>query len=114
MTHTARTYQDVSDFDAWESKDFLPGAIVADAGNSVLYLTGGWRSDRPIWDEDTCTSCMLCWIHCPDSSILVDDQKMTGIDYDHCKGCGICVAECRFDALRMVPESEALSTEGGN
>lgn len=29
------------------------------------------------------------------------------IDYDFCKGCGICVRMCRFGALRMIPESEA-------
>ena len=40
-----------------------------------------------------------------------ENGKMTGIDYDHCKGCGICVHECRFDALKMIPES---AVEGGN
>ncbi|WP_165043158.1 4Fe-4S binding protein [Adlercreutzia sp. ZJ138] len=29
------------------------------------------------------------------------------VDYDFCKGCGICVRMCRFGALRMIPESEA-------
>ncbi len=28
------------------------------------------------------------------------------IDYDFCKGCGVCVSVCRFGALAMVPESE--------
>ena len=50
---------------------------------------------------------MLCWIVCPDVSILVKDQVMTGIDYDHCKGCGICVHECKFNALHMVAEDQA-------
>jgi pyruvate ferredoxin oxidoreductase beta subunit len=26
------------------------------------------------------------------------------IDYDYCKGCGICVAECPCGAITMVPE----------
>jgi Pyruvate/2-oxoacid:ferredoxin oxidoreductase delta subunit len=26
------------------------------------------------------------------------------IDYDFCKGCGICVAECPCGAIEMVPE----------
>ena len=113
MTQAARKHKDVSDFDSWTSKEFLPGAVVTDPGNSVLYITGGWRSDRPIWDKDVCTNCMLCWMHCPDSSILVKSQEMVGIDYDHCKGCGICVHECRAKALEMVPESDALAAEGG-
>ena len=114
MTQAKRTYTDVSDFDSWTDKEFLPGAIVAEPGNSVLYFTGGWRSDRPVWNEEACSHCLLCWMHCPDSSILVENQEMTGIDYDHCKGCGICAKECRFGALEMIPEPDSLSTEGGN
>ncbi|MFP3216806.1 MAG: 4Fe-4S binding protein, partial [Vulcanisaeta sp.] len=26
------------------------------------------------------------------------------IDYDHCKGCGICAHECPVKAIKMVPE----------
>jgi Na+-translocating ferredoxin:NAD+ oxidoreductase RNF subunit RnfB len=26
------------------------------------------------------------------------------IDYDYCKGCGLCVAECPSGAIEMVPE----------
>ena len=33
------------------------------------------------------------------------------IDYDFCKGCGICVKMCKFGALEMVSESEALAAE---
>ena len=97
----------VDDFDNWTVEQF-PVGMVGVAGNSVEYITGGWRSEKPLWDETKCKQCMLCWINCPDSSILVDAQKQTmiGIDYDHCKGCGVCFTECRFDALRMVPEHE--------
>ena len=27
------------------------------------------------------------------------------IDYDFCKGCGICVAECPCGAIELVPET---------
>jgi pyruvate ferredoxin oxidoreductase delta subunit len=47
---------------------------------------------------------MICWVFCPDSSILVKEEKMVGIDYDHCKGCGICAHECPTGALEMKPE----------
>ena len=32
---------------------------------------------------------------------------MTGIDLFHCKGCGVCVQECKFGALHLVSEAEA-------
>jgi pyruvate ferredoxin oxidoreductase delta subunit len=98
---------DVETFDSWKPNDFPVGFAVPDAGNSKYYLTGGWRSNRPVWEAENCTNCLLCWAYCPDSSILVKDGEMIGIDYDHCKGCGLCAVECRFDALSMILESEA-------
>jgi pyruvate ferredoxin oxidoreductase delta subunit len=29
------------------------------------------------------------------------------IDYDYCKGCGICAVECPRKAIEMVPEPQA-------
>ena len=44
--------------------------------------------------EENCIQCLFCWIYCPDSAVLVKDEKMIGYDYDHCKGCGVCAMEC--------------------
>jgi len=93
----------LASFESWSVSD-VPTGMVGRAGTSADYVTGGWRSERPIWDEAKCRHCMLCWVNCPDSSILLEDGKMVGINYDHCKGCGLCFVECRFDALAMVPE----------
>ena len=41
-----------------------------------------------------------------DASIQVADGKVTGIDYDHCKGCGICSKECKFGAITMEAEKK--------
>lgn len=98
---------DVTTFDRWTSDDIPAGVVCPDAGNSVLYLTGGWRSNRPIWNQDNCKQCLLCWVYCPDSSIIVEGGAMTGIDLDHCKGCGVCAVECKFEALHMISETEA-------
>lgn len=83
------------------------GAVILDPGNTVNYKTGSWRSGKkPLWKEDICIQCLTCWISCPDSSFIVKDAKVTGIDYNHCKGCGICVAECpaKPKSLEMVTE----------
>ncbi|MBK5211549.1 MAG: 4Fe-4S binding protein [Coriobacteriia bacterium] len=97
---------DITEFDSWNAQDFPEGMVGLEAGNAQFYATGGWRSIRPVWDAEACKDCMLCWINCPDSSIEVADGKMTGINYDHCKGCGVCVKECRFNALKMVSEHD--------
>jgi len=95
---------DIAEIDSWTYKQFPPGAVIPEAGNSNDYVTGGWRSDRPWRDDDKCTQCLLCWIVCPDTSIHVADEKVTTFDLDHCKGCGICAQVCPVDAIEMVPE----------
>jgi len=77
----------------WET---LPqGSTVLEAGSSVRFKTGGWRSARPKWIEENCIQCMFCWIYCPDMAIKVNEEgKREDFDYDYCKGCGICALEC--------------------
>jgi len=90
---------------AWHE---LPiGGLMVEPGSAEEYRTGDWRTERPIWDKDKCTNCLLCWMFCPDSAIMLEDGKVVGIDYDHCKGCGICAKECppRVHALDMAPEA---------
>jgi pyruvate ferredoxin oxidoreductase delta subunit len=90
-------------------KELPIGGIITEPATSTKYKTGDWRTDRPIWNPEKCTSCLICWVYCPDSAIIVDEEgKMRGIDLDYCKGCGICAEECppKNKAITMVPESE--------
>jgi len=86
----------------------LPTGLCLEAGTSLNFETGDWRSDKPVWDEAKCTNCMICWIYCPDSAIIIKDGKVTGIDYRYCKGCGICAEECppKVQAIKMVREEK--------
>lgn len=86
-------------------KDVPAAGVIIHPGNAIEYDTGSWRSFRPVWDEEKCSQCLICWILCPDCSIIVEDKKMTGIDYGHCKGCGICAQECPKSAIKMEEES---------
>ncbi len=80
------------------------GCIIEEGGTSRRFKTGDWRSERPIFLKDKCTNCLLCYIYCPDDSILMEDGKVVGVDYDYCKGCGICARVCRAQAFEMKLE----------
>ncbi len=88
-------------------KEIPIGGVVLEAGNSFEYETGGWRSRRPILNRDKCNNCMICWVYCPDGTILVEKSVMMGFDLKHCKGCGICAHECPREAITMSDEAKA-------
>jgi len=82
------------------------GGIIKGGGTADNYETGNWRVKRPVIDFKKCIHCLLCWVYCPDSSIIAKDGKVLGVDYRHCKGCGICSVECpeKVKAITMVKE----------
>jgi len=87
-------------------REILPGGTITDGGNSIYYKTGDWRSYRPVWDDKKCNNCKVCWVYCPDGSIVIKDGVVSGMDLDHCKGCGICAQECPQKAITMMEETK--------
>jgi pyruvate ferredoxin oxidoreductase delta subunit len=65
--------------------------------------TGEWRIFRPVKDAGKCNECLICWVFCPEACITRDGVE---IDYQYCKGCGICAVECPTDAIIMVKEEK--------
>jgi 2-oxoacid:acceptor oxidoreductase delta subunit (pyruvate/2-ketoisovalerate family) len=60
-----------------------------------------------------CIECDNCLIFCPEVSVLVRGTGESGydIDYDYCKGCGICNTECPRQAMTMVDEETPVHEE---
>ncbi|PLW79965.1 ferredoxin [Candidatus Woesearchaeota archaeon] len=85
-------------------KEIPIGGLIVEPGNSKEYLTGDWRTFRPVHIPEKCINCMICWVNCPDSSILSKNGNFDKFDYDHCKGCGICANSCPVKAIEMKPE----------
>lgn len=53
-----------------------------------------------------CFGCDNCFGVCPDNAVIKLAAGQYAFDYDFCKGCGLCVAECPCGAITTVPEPE--------
>lgn len=94
----------MADLPSWRTIDHA--CIVSQPGNASEYLTGDWRSRRPVLDREKCVRCGRCWMFCPEPAIIVDEGGEYSFDYRYCKGCGICARECPYDAIDLVEECE--------
>lgn len=53
-----------------------------------------------------CFECDNCYGVCPDNAVIkLGAGRRFEINYDYCKGCGLCAAECPCGAIEMVPEA---------
>jgi pyruvate ferredoxin oxidoreductase gamma subunit len=89
-------------------KDLPVGAHLRDPKKVRENKTGAWRSMRPHWNAEKCNNCLNCWVFCPDAAIIMKDGKVSGIDLDYCKGCGICAQVCpkKVNAITMSQEEK--------
>jgi 2-oxoacid:acceptor oxidoreductase delta subunit (pyruvate/2-ketoisovalerate family) len=73
-------------------------------------VTGGLDSSTAVFEARRCMSCGNCfgcdncYGVCPDNAIVKLADGSYEIDYDYCKGCGLCVTECPAGAIEMEPE----------
>jgi pyruvate ferredoxin oxidoreductase delta subunit len=68
--------------------------------------TGNWRVFRPVLDKSKCVKCLQCWMFCPEATIIRNKDDTISIDYEYCKGCGICANVCKLKAITMEREAE--------
>ena len=74
-------------------------------------VLGGLTEDNALFEARRCLSCGNCFECdncygvCPDNAVIkLGPGKGFQFNYDYCKGCGMCVAECPCGAIRTVPE----------
>lgn len=89
----------------WQEPDSIsnyPMGATCDSDN-LTSINAGWRTFRPIIDQAKCIKCMRCFLVCPDGVIDKSGAQLE-IDYDYCKGCGVCAYECKLKAITMEKE----------
>ena len=74
-------------------------------------VLGGLDETNALYEARRCLSCGNCFECdncygvCPDNAVIkLGPGKRFRFNYDYCKGCGLCVAECPCGAIKMVPE----------
>ncbi len=95
----------------WQSGFVLPrnqGEMPFGASNDagvLVHKNSGFRTFRPVIDNDACINCCFCWIYCPEGCVDKTNDTIS-VDYDYCKGCGICAKECPKKCIQMTKEVE--------
>jgi 2-oxoacid:acceptor oxidoreductase delta subunit (pyruvate/2-ketoisovalerate family) len=74
-------------------------------------VVGGLDETTALFEARRCLSCGNCFECdncfgvCPDNAVIkLGPGNRYAIDYDYCKGCGLCVEECPCGAITMQPE----------
>ncbi|MDD4963550.1 MAG: NAD(P)-binding protein [Gallionella sp.] len=74
-------------------------------------VQGGLDENNALFEARRCLSCGNCFECdncygvCPDNAVIkLGAGKGFQFNYDYCKGCGLCVAECPCGAIKMVAE----------
>ncbi len=111
--HAPATFENLN---PWYYSD-APGTVrpqleIARRTSSFDEVQGGLTEDNALFEARRCLSCGNCFECdncygvCPDNAVIkLGPGNRFKFNYDYCKGCGVCVAECPCGAIEMVPEA---------
>ena len=89
-----------------------PALDLARRRASFAEVHGGLDETTALFEARRCLSCGNCFEcdncygMCPDNAVIkLGPGERFRFNYDFCKGCGMCAAECPCGAIDMVPET---------
>jgi NADPH-dependent glutamate synthase beta subunit-like oxidoreductase len=93
-------------------KSVRPMLDLVRRGSTFDEVQGGLDEGTALYEARRCLSCGNCFECdncygvCPDNAVVkLGPGLRFEFNYDYCKGCGLCVAECPCGAIEMVPEA---------
>ncbi len=116
--HQAAAKHELADFgklNTWyysdADKTVRPMLDIIRRQSSFDEVQGGLIETNALFEARRCLSCGNCFECdncygvCPDNAVIkLGPGKRFEFNYDYCKGCGLCAAECPCGAIKMVPE----------
>ncbi|HSH07063.1 MAG TPA: NAD(P)-binding protein [Burkholderiales bacterium] len=92
-------------------KTMLPMLDAVRRQSTFDEVQGGLDESNALFEARRCLSCGNCFEcdncygMCPDNAVIkLGPGRRFEFNYDYCKGCGVCAAECPCGAIEMVPE----------
>jgi 2-oxoacid:acceptor oxidoreductase delta subunit (pyruvate/2-ketoisovalerate family) len=92
-------------------KTVRPQLDIARRTSGFDEVQGGLSADNALFEARRCLSCGNCFECdncygvCPDNAVIkLGPGQRFEFNYDYCKGCGLCAAECPCGAIQMEQE----------
>jgi 2-oxoacid:acceptor oxidoreductase delta subunit (pyruvate/2-ketoisovalerate family) len=108
------SYQEINtDYFQFEPRVIQPRLLIEERNSSFdeielkISANTAMREAGRCFNCGICNDCDNCYLFCPDVCILRGrDMTERHIDYDYCKGCGLCVVECPRNAMTLGEEEK--------
>jgi NADPH-dependent glutamate synthase beta subunit-like oxidoreductase len=99
------------DYFDYKKRPKMPKAKASRRTGSFGEVNLGFSEEMAVEEAKRCFNCGVCnlcdncYIFCPDVAVhKKGEDELNEIDYEHCKGCGICMEECPRDVIVMEEE----------
>lgn len=99
------------DYFTFKKRTKMPKLKAGQRTNSFAEVNLGFTEEAALAEAQRCFNCGVCnlcdncYIFCPEVAIRKEARSGKNIiDYDYCKGCGICAEECPRHVIVMEEE----------
>jgi len=110
-SQTVVRYEDLNPDYFEHCEPYARPKLPKEARTGFLEIQGNISKEDALGEAGRCLSCGMCdhchncYLLCPDGSVHMEKEHVLNrIDYEYCKGCGICENECPVGIIEMEVE----------